>query len=286
MGVFLRKIAYSSLFISFATLTSVPTNASDSEMTPKIVNNQVNPNQNSQPFLFKFPSTNSLQIAQSDKVWRVMPLGDSLTEGDTLSGHQSYRGHLYNLLQQNGLKVDFIGPRNKPTVAGGANADGDHGGFGGYSIGPDSSKFCDTCPNSNIIENLDVILREQADVILVLIGINDVLAAPTRPIRPEDAPAKLENLIQQIRQRQPNAKILVASLAKTGFEVEKKQVYDEVNKKARDLGERDPGDNVFFVDINAVSLQDDDFTDRLHFTNTGAYKIADAWYKALIPFLK
>jgi lysophospholipase L1-like esterase len=286
MGVLFRKIIYSSLLISSATLTHFPINALHPEMAPKIVSNQVKVRQNNQTTPLQFPVKNSLELAQNNKVWKIIPLGDSLTEGANLNEHQSYRGHLYNILRQGGFQVDFIGPRNKATVAGGANADGDHAGFGGYSIGPDASKFCDTCPNSNIIENLDAILREQADVILVMIGINDVLAPPTRPIRPEDAPAKLENLIQQIRQRQPNAKILVASLAKIGFEPEKRQVYDDVNKKARDLGERDSNDNVFFVDINQVPLEAEDFTDRLHFTNSGAYKIADRWYKALVNILK
>jgi lysophospholipase L1-like esterase len=224
---------------------------------------------------------NSLLVFQKKspkKVWKILPIGDSLTEGQGKEGYQSYRGHLYNFLQKGKYQVDFIGPQNKTTLAGG---DPDHAGFGGYTIGPDESRFCQTCPKGNISDNLPRILSYKADVILLLIGINDLLPTKGRPVEPKDAAQKLENLVKKIQETQPQAKILVSSLLQVGWTNNEWQDYFAVNQKARELGEKSPSDKIYFVDLNKVNLEEIDFTDKLHLTNNGARKVAEGWYQAL-----
>ncbi len=46
------------------------------------------------------------------EVWRIMPLGDSTSQGD--ARHDSYRRALWHLLQEEGYPVDFVGSQQEP----------------------------------------------------------------------------------------------------------------------------------------------------------------------------
>jgi lysophospholipase L1-like esterase len=263
MPILSKKRKFITLFTIIGILTAITAEAKLGTQTA--INNQLT----------------GLLISQKTspkKVWKILPIGDSLTEGQGKEGYQSYRGHLYNLLQKGRYQVDFIGPQNKTTLAGG---DPDHAGFGGYTIGPDESKFCQNCPKANIYDNLPKILSNKADVILLLIGINDLLPVKDRPVNPKDAAQKLENLVKKIKETQPQAKILVSSLLQVGWTNNEWTDYFAVNKKARELGEKSSSDKIYFVDLNKVKLEEKDFTDKLHLTDNGARKVAEGWYQAL-----
>jgi lysophospholipase L1-like esterase len=237
------------------------------------------------------PSSKSIVIGQQQreassktnrKVWRIMPVGDSLTEGSGATGPQSYRGHLFNMLKQNGYNVNFVGYRSKTTVVGG---DPDHGAYGGYTIGPDDRSFCPGCGKANIYDNLDKILAYDTDVILLLIGINDLLPSKHGYVAPSDAPKKLEQLVKVISKRKPKARIIVSSMLKVGW-TDTWPEYAALNAKAREIGERSASDNIYFVNLNNINLKENEFTDKLHLTNDGAKKVAEGWYKALTPLIK
>jgi lysophospholipase L1-like esterase len=237
------------------------------------------------------PSSKSIAIGQqqkeasnktNSKVWRIMPVGDSLTEGSGASGPQSYRGHLFNMLKRNGYKVHFVGYRSKTTMVGG---DPDHGAYGGYTIGPDDRSFCPGCGKANIYDNLDKILAYDADVILLLIGINDLLPSKHGYVAPTDAPQKLEQLVKTISQRKPNAKIIVSSMLKVGW-TDTWPEYAALNAKAQEIGKRSGSDKIYFVNLNNINLKENEFTDKLHLTNDGAKKVAQGWYKALRPLIR
>ena len=82
--------------------------------------------------------------------WRIMPLGDSLTEGDYPDGHQSYRGYLERMLRESGYEFDFVGTQWR---LGHGGTDYEHEGHGGFTIGPDDSMSAGW--PANIYDRLD-----------------------------------------------------------------------------------------------------------------------------------
>ncbi len=242
------------------------------------------------------PSVDAPSMAPG-KRWRIMPLGDSITEAKN-----GYRGYLYNLLTGAGYNVDFVGSKkDAPTVGG----DPDNEGRGGHTIGPDTSAFCQwhaatamhRCQTYrfNLFDNMEVIARTEVDVILLLIGINDLTPQPTlamgkdgvlRPVDPKEAPDKLAALVAELRKRKPAAKIVVSSLIRlrdtTGAGWAE---FQALNARAATLGNAASNDAVSFVDLNAVPLTKEDFGDAVHPNESGGEKIAKGWFDALTPLL-
>jgi lysophospholipase L1-like esterase len=210
---------------------------------------------------------------------KIMPIGDSLTRGgeDLGEPHYSYRGPLQKKLRDTGYSYDFVGSISLTSTLGN---DFQHDGHAGYTIGGvdpglDSSGF-KMGITDNITRYLDAV--PAPDVILLLVGINDVF---TSRVQGPWAPDRLETLVEIIKTQRPNAKIVVASLVQLRVQTDDTGLIDSINNRARFLGEKSATDSVFFVDLAAVALQPADFVDDVHLTQTGASKIADAWYNAL-----
>ncbi|NJK98686.1 MAG: hypothetical protein HC905_30560 [Bacteroidales bacterium] len=105
--------------------------------------------------------------------YKIMPLGNSITEGND----PGYRGYLYKKLKNNGFYVDFVGTKQSELRDGG---DPDNSGYGGFITGPGPSKGDTWNPpfKGNIYDNLDEgyhILSVDCEVIILEIGINDFL---------------------------------------------------------------------------------------------------------------
>jgi lysophospholipase L1-like esterase len=213
---------------------------------------------------------------------RIMPMGDSLTEGAYPGPAASYRGYLEIMLRNAGYNFDFVGTQWSQAHGG---TDYDHEGHGGFTIGPDESDLMGW--HSNLYDHVDMYLEKDPDVILLLVGINAMFPTENRPVKPADAPAKLETLVQRIRFLSPEVRIFVASLAPTGwFNGTEWPEYMAVCRMAETIGDADPQDAVYFVDLQGIlePLMDKstDFYDGLHFTESGAQKVAQVWFDALV----
>lgn len=105
---------------------------------------------------------------------RIMPLGDSITEGVTTpnppaSQRVSYRKKLYDDLTAASFRVDFVGSRSNGSAAG--LADSDHEGNPGWC--DDNSPTCSVSGGQTVDGNIARILDESLpDVILLHIGTN------------------------------------------------------------------------------------------------------------------
>jgi acyl-CoA thioesterase I len=108
---------------------------------------------------------------QSGGSLRIMPLGDSITEGE--SGHNTYRRVLWQRLKGAGCSVDFVGTqygvssgyRNSPSKSPpNADFDLDHEGHWDYSV------------NELLPFVASSVAATQPDIVLIHIGTNDVLA--------------------------------------------------------------------------------------------------------------
>ncbi len=191
---------------------------------------------------------------------RVMPLGDSITDGYNIPG--GYRTPLLPGLTAAGLPTDFVGSaQNGPS----ALADRDHEGHSGWRI-------------DEIAGQVDGWLdRAQPDVILLMIGTNDMIQ--NRDVG--GAPTRLGALLDRIAARRPSATVIVASLPPLSDRAQ--------DARARTFNAALPGlvstraaqgRRVKFVDASA-RLTLADLADGVHPNAAGYAKLAELWLGAL-----
>ncbi|WP_250214303.1 lectin [Acrocarpospora catenulata] len=198
--------------------------------------------------------------AESNGGVRVMPLGDSITEGTQVPG--GYRIGLWQRLASGRYTVDFVGSQfNGP----GGLGDHDHEGHPGWRI-------------DQIDANITGWLRTYTPrTVLLHIGTNDVL----QNFNLSGAPNRLSTLIDRITATVPNADVFVATiipLSNSGQESAARTfnaaipgiVQSKVNS----------GKRVYLVDMHS-KLTTSDLIDGIHPTAGGYDKMAAAWYAAL-----
>src|SRR5690348_17957553 len=128
--------------------------------------------------------------AESNGGVRVMPLGDSITEGTQVPG--GYRIGLWQRFTSGGYQVDFVGSQfNGPSSLG----DHDHEGHPGWRIDQIDANIVTWLRNTN------------PRSVLLHIGTNDVL----QNFDVANAPARLSTLVDRITSTAPNADVFVAT---------------------------------------------------------------------------
>jgi len=199
--------------------------------------------------------------AESNGGVRVMPLGDSITDGTQVPG--GYRIGLWQDFASNGFRVDFVGTQfNGPTSLG----DHDHEGHPGWRIDQ---------IDANIVGWLETFTPH---TVLLHIGTNDVL----QNFNLSGAPGRLSALIDHITNTAPTAEVFVAQIiplanpsqdaaARTFNAAIPGIVQSKVNA----------GKHVHLVDMHSA-LTAADLIDGIHPTAGGYNKMAAAWFTALL----
>ena len=217
---------------------------------------------------------------------RVMPLGDSITDGFTVPG--GYRDPLWNLLNDAGLsgQIDFVGP-NGYEIPGGL--DSQHAGYSGYAI--------DDIPGARtgLYSFIDWLMESNpTDVVLLQIGTNDILSN----YELDSAGARLELLVDAILTYLPEDGLLYVSTIPymdadvtnytDAFTVEEMDAaVDAYNADVRAVVAKKAaeGKPVVQADINSV-LTKDDLGDGVHPSEDGYQKMAEYWFGVLDALLK
>jgi lysophospholipase L1-like esterase len=199
-------------------------------------------------------------VAESNGGVRVMPLGDSITEGTQVPG--GYRIGLWQRLAAAGYRVDFVGTQsNGPASLG----DHDHEGHPGWRI-------------DQIDANITGWLTSAAPrTVLLHIGTNDVL----QNYNLAGAPGRLSTLIDHITAAAPAADVFVATiipLASASQEAAARTFNAAVPGIVQ--SKVNAGRHVHLVDMHAA-LTASDLTDGIHPTAAGYDKMAATWYAAL-----
>ena len=136
--------------------------------------------------------------ARAAEPTRIMPLGDSITHGilhDDV-GEGGYRIGLEDALVAGGYAFDFVGSRqNGPAEL----ADRQHQGHPGARI---SDLDREAPPEVTV---------HRPNVVLLLIGTNDMVVNDTVNDPPSEAPQRLGKLVDKIIAASPGAAVLVAS---------------------------------------------------------------------------
>ncbi|MEU7530117.1 ricin-type beta-trefoil lectin domain protein [Saccharothrix sp. NPDC042600] len=198
--------------------------------------------------------------AESNGGTRVMPLGDSITEGTQIPG--GYRIGLWQRFGAGNYRVDFVGSQfNGPASLG----DHDHQGHPGWRI-------------DQIDANIVTWLRDtNPRTVLLHIGTNDVLQNHNL----SGAPGRLSALVDKITATVPNADVFVATIIPISNAGQ--------NSAARAYNATIPGmvqskvnagKRVRLVDMHSA-LTTADLIDGVHPTATGYDKMAATWYSAL-----
>ena len=188
---------------------------------------------------------------------KVMPLGDSITDGITVQG--AYRTKLWKNITGNGLTVDFVG-----SLTGGPSELGDknHEGHSGWRIDQISN---------NINSWMDTY---KPQIVLLHIGTNDI----SQKYDLNNAPSRLSGLIDKICAKLPaGGKLYVASIIPISY-ADVKSYNSSLAGVVKD--KTNQGKPVYMVDMYSA-LTTNDLGDGVHPNANGYNKMADVWFNAI-----
>lgn len=206
----------------------------------------------------------------------VLPLGDSITQGDTK--HASYRYPLWRHMVNSGLRFDFVGSTRKhhegagPDVddLSGVEFDRDHEGHWGWR----ADEVLDKLPGW--LEHYPV------DLALVHLGTNDVLQG--QPL--QETLSELQAIVDLLRGRNPTVTILLGQPGQSDWP--KAAALPELAEGVATLSNQldSPSARVISVPLDSVLTTEYTY-DGLHPDARGEAAMADMWFSVMeqLPLL-
>jgi lysophospholipase L1-like esterase len=195
--------------------------------------------------------------AESNGGVRVMPLGDSITDGYNVPG--GYRINLWQRMAAGGYTVDFVGSGfNGPASLG----DHDHEGHSGWRIDQLDANIVGWLQNS------------APRTIMLHIGTNDI----GQNYDVANAPARLSALIDKIRANAPAVELFVAQIIPTSNATNESRTQTFNAAVAGVVAQK--GSMTHLVDMHSA-LTTADLADGVHPTAAGYDKMAARWFAAL-----
>lgn len=198
----------------------------------------------------------------SQKV-RIMGIGDSITEGG--GTFSSYMGPLIRMINESGLECEFVGIRDGKSCG----VSYRHSAFGGKN-----TEFIDS--------KIDSIFKVcQADIVLIHSGHNHFIEE--KPV--DGIVSSHKSIIEKLRKRNPNVKILVAGVIDSG-KLPKYSYIGNLNCRLKGLVDKYADDNIIFVNVgDGFDWRIHTINDNVHPNMAGAYVMACNWYKSLNTIL-
>jgi lysophospholipase L1-like esterase len=199
--------------------------------------------------------------AAAADAWRIMPVGDSITEGGAT--FSNYRSLLGEKLRAAGVAFEFVGTRGTAELR--------HEGYGGKNI----EFLAATVPAH--------FTKTPADLVLLHAGHNHF--AEEQPI-----PGMLtatERLITSLRAANPQVIVLLAQVIPAG-KLPKYSYIPELNTELARLASRlhTPAQPVRLVDqATGFDWRTDTISDLVHPNAAGAAKMAARWFEAVHSLL-
>ncbi|MEL3947302.1 SGNH/GDSL hydrolase family protein [Streptomyces sp. LNU-CPARS28] len=189
---------------------------------------------------------------------RIMPLGDSITDGYT-TYPGGYRVALWQRLNADGHHVTFVGSQTNGPVELETRA---HEGHPGWRI-------------DQLDAHINAWLRDtDPHIILLLIGTNDM----NQNYDIDNAPQRLSRLIDHILAVQPHCELFVATVPPQDNPVRERRVRRY--NKAVPAVVAQKGAQVHLVDLNDA-MTTADLGDAVHPSQAGHARMAEVWYDAL-----
>ncbi|MDZ7362854.1 MAG: Ig-like domain-containing protein [candidate division KSB1 bacterium] len=198
---------------------------------------------------------------------RIMPLGNSLTDGDGSSNGGGYRFHLYNALTNANIDFDFVG-----ALQGGTGfADTDHEGHGGFRA-----------------DQLDVqtyLTNNPADAVFLEIGTNDISFGESAAQVKTD----IEAVVDAIHNFDAKIEIYLGTLIPRKDDNARQAVTDALNALLPGLvsAKSSAGYRIFLVDHAArfkanPNWKTELMSDDLHPNDAGYGLMAQEWFTSYV----
>ena len=227
----------------------------------------------------------------------IMPAGDSITKGSNAGEDEeayfaSYRKDLWDLLNNAGYEVDFVGTQSWGWLISDFDADNDgHGAVTDAWMAENIYNGLDDADNG-----LNLLNNNPPDVVLLHIGTNE-LEIP--PIDAEEVSNILEEIDQYEAANRTTVTVILARIVKRSCCEEVTPACDECQEttdfndtiEAMVQARINNGDKIIMVDMENIPGFDyhedpvGHMYNNLHPYETGYAMIADQWYDKLNDFL-
>jgi lysophospholipase L1-like esterase len=216
---------------------------------------------------------------------KIMPFGDSITDGYNANTPGGYRVELFRLAHAAGKNITFVGSaQNGPNQVDGVAFPRQHEGHSGWTIAPAGGR-------SGISTLVATSMPQfEPHIVLLMIGTNDAIDNYQMP----QAPERLGALIDSIYQQLPDVSLLVAQPIPARGDSTKgddaalsariKTFCDAIPAVVKQRA--DAGKHITVVDLNTpfapkASLLEDQW----HPNAAGYSLLAQRWFAALSPQL-
>lgn len=239
-----------------------------------------------------FTLTVAARADKSDEVYRILPLGDSITQAE--ANRASYRYPLWRMLVDSGLAFDFVGSLKKhqdryskgtppqPDYEG-ESFDRDHEGHFGWTAdeiikGRDFDNGSGSGKLTEWVEGYD------ADIALVHLGTNDAFNRQSN----ESTVNELKEIIRILREDNPEVTVLLAKLIPVKHDPGNADVVESLNEAIPQVvadmhTEQSP---VILVDhFNGFDAEEDTY-DGVHPNESGETRMAQRWFEAIMDVVE
>lgn len=219
------------------------------------------------PASFTFASS-STPVKPDQPPQRIMPLGNSITQGNLAS----YRRLLWLALKEKGLKVDFVGSlgRTYSNATQAPDYDVDHEGHWGWLADEVLDKIDDWATQA------------RPDIVLLHLGTNDIGSGQDTA----ETVDEISQIVAQLRNHNPRVQVLLAAIIPLAYEGAAESIK-QYNAGLADLSRKlnSTTSRVLFVDQFSGFNAELDTYDGVHPNDTGNQKMAAKWFAALTELL-
>lgn len=230
-----------------------------------------------------------------DRTFRIMAIGDSITTGYTdnpvwnVPFEFGYRSELYRLLTDAGFDFQFVGqspepwnglsgmPANTPSPDLRPLGQDNHRGYGGSGIAGIAGGIVNWLNSDN------------PNVILLMIGINDIPPGPTDPV---DQKNDLNNLVNTIVTTKPEADLIVAQITPISYNSESHLQYNTYIRSTLVSSYASQGYRVSTVDQYSNFITGTGDVDPARFSNginhpdpVGYRRMAETWFGGIVALV-
>jgi len=204
--------------------------------------------------------------AADAKPYRIMPVGDSITEG--AKSFFVYRPILWEKLTTAGYAFEFVGSKKSESKHGPLA----HEGYGGRN-----AEFLAVTAPANFKDH-------PADIVLIHAGHNHTVEE--KPI--DKIVGATEKMIASFRELNPHVTVLLAQVITSG-KLPKYSYIPELNQALAKLAEKlnTPAQPVILVNqAEGFDPATDTIADKVHPNAAGAEKMAAKWFDALTKIMQ
>jgi len=207
----------------------------------------------------------SFEPCPASGVCKIMPLGDSITDGTGFSG--GYRVELFAKAVADQKNITFVGSlSNGPSTVAGVTFPKSHEGHFGWTI----SQVDDLIPNPA--------LNPAPQIVLLHLGTNDINQNTL-----SGAPERLGSLIDQIIAKLPSALIVVAKIIPEPSKANDIATFNNAIPQIVQT-RANAGKHVILVD-QFTGFLSSELGDGVHPNQAGYTRMAGVWYTAIKGYL-